>query len=167
MGNLEKYFIIFWEIFLKILRSIYRKILIIISKIFPKISRNTSEIFEKYFRKFRKILPKKISSNILDNVENFFGKCWEIYRKISNIWNNLGENFEDIFRKNFADFWDDLSVCSTTRAGPNYDSEYRKNFGNSNKAKSRRKKKGNGINTKRKSGKLKRYVNKSPGKIRN
>ncbi len=84
MENLEKYYLKFWEIFRKILKSLSENFDNQFKKI-QRISRNTSEIFENYLRKFRKIFPKTISSNILIDVENFLGKFCEVFRKISKI----------------------------------------------------------------------------------
>ncbi len=66
------------------------------SDILSRLSKSCSDIFEKYFRKFQKILFKKFSSKIFDNCENFFREFQEVFRKISKI---IPEHFEKYFGK--------------------------------------------------------------------
>ncbi len=68
-----------------------------------KISRNISDIFVKYAKNFREILPEKIPSNITENFERYFknlenysGNCWKLFRKILRI---MSDNFENPFKK--------------------------------------------------------------------
>ncbi len=97
----------------KFLQNCLENVLDIVSKFsrkIMKISRNTSDTFEKYFRKFRKIISRN-SSEIFDknfrkfrklgwkiskidskNFEKYFGHFWKVFRKISRI---ISENFDN------------------------------------------------------------------------
>ncbi len=61
---------------------------------FQRISTNISEIFKKYFKTFWKIILKKFSNNILENVENSTRKFCEVFWKISKL---IPESFMKYF----------------------------------------------------------------------
>ncbi len=87
--NFENYYGKFRKVFYKILKNILENSEKYIGKVRKSLWK-ISEDFEKYFlNKFR-------VGTILENVENFFGKFWEVFRKISKI---IPENFNKYFGK--------------------------------------------------------------------
>ncbi len=85
-------------------------------KSFQKISEDFEKNikhFREVFRKISRIIPLKISRNILENFENYFGEFWELvistnlenyFGKFSEILGEVSRNITGMFENYFENF---------------------------------------------------------------